>query len=48
MKNQVGPLTRSKSVIKEKSCETDRYFKSAIPYMSRMLNNVKGLKIFMT
>ena len=45
MKNQVGPVTRSKSVIKEKSCETDRYFKSAIPYMSRMLNNVKGLKI---
>ena len=44
-KIKIGPQTRSKSVVNEKSCETNRYFKSAIPYMSRMLNNVKGLRI---
>ena len=44
-KINTGPQTRSKPVVKEKYCETNRYFNSAIPYMSRTLNNVKGLKI---
>ena len=31
---------RKKSNIQEKNCKTDRYFKSGIPYMSRLLNDV--------
>ena len=32
---------RYESIVQEKDCKTDRYYKSAVPYMSRMLNNVK-------
>ena len=32
---------RYESIVQEKQCRTDRYYKSAVPYMSRMLNNVK-------
>ena len=32
--------TRNYSVIQEKNCKTDRYYKSSIPYMSRILNGV--------
>ena len=32
---------RSKPIVQEKQCETERYYKSAVPFMSRMLNNVK-------
>ena len=44
-KVKIGPQTRSTSVVKEKYCETDRNFKSAIPYMSRMLNNGLGFMV---
>ena len=27
--------------VREKHCTTERYYKSAVPYMSRMLNTVK-------
>ena len=33
-------ITRKSHVIKEKSCITDRYYKSAVPFMSRILNGV--------
>ena len=32
--------TRNMHVIEEPFCKTDRYYKSAIPYMSRILNGV--------
>ena len=32
--------TRNMFVLEEPFCRTDRYFKSAIPYMSRILNGV--------
>ena len=32
--------TRNRLVLKEPKCKTDRYFNSAIPYMTRLLNNV--------
>ena len=32
---------RNNYIVQEKQCNTDRYYKSSIPYMSRMLNNVK-------
>ena len=32
---------RYESIVHEKQCKTERYYKSAVPYMSRMLNNVK-------
>ena len=39
--NQVKNITtRNMFVLDEPYCKTERYFKSAIPYMSRMLNGV--------
>ena len=32
--------TQNYSVIKEKMCKTDRYYKSSVPYMPRILNGV--------
>ena len=32
--------TRNYNVIKEQTCKTERYYKSAVPYMSRILNGV--------
>ena len=32
---------RSEPIVQEIQCYTDRYYKSAVPYMSRKLNNVK-------
>ena len=32
--------TRNRLVLKAPNCKTDRYFNSAIPYMTRLLNNV--------
>ena len=32
--------TRNYSVIQEKNCKTERYYKSSIPHMSRILNGV--------
>ena len=32
---------RFEPIVQEKQCTTERYYKSAVPYMSRMLNNVK-------
>ena len=33
-----GPETRSKSIVEERTCNTERHRKSAIPCMSRLLN----------
>ena len=33
-------VTRNMFVIEEPFCKNDRYYKSAVPYMSRMLNGV--------
>ena len=32
---------RYEHIVQEKQCTTERYYKSAVPYMSRMLNTVK-------
>ena len=40
-KHNVRPSARFKPIIKEETCRTDRYKNSAIPYMSRLLNNSK-------
>ena len=32
---------RYESILQEKQCKTEQYYKSAVPFMSRMLNNVK-------
>ena len=41
IKKQVSNIiTRNMFVLDEPYCKTERYFKSAIPYMSRMLNGV--------
>ena len=41
IKKQVNNITtRNMFVLDEPYCRTERYFKSAIPYMSRMLNGV--------
>ena len=39
--HNVRPSARFKPIIKEETCRTDRYKNSAIPYMSRLLNNSK-------
>ena len=39
-KVKIGAQTRNTKVIQEISCKTERYFKSAIPYMARILNGV--------
>ena len=33
-------VTRNMFVIEEPFCKNDRFYKSAVPYMSRMLNGV--------
>ena len=33
--------SRNMHIVQEKNCKTTRYYNSAIPYMSRMLNNVE-------
>ena len=33
-------ITRNSAIVKEKSCKTERYYKSSVPYMSRILNGV--------
>ena len=33
--------SRNKQIVQEKTCRTTRYYNSAIPYMARILNNVK-------
>ena len=41
IKNQNNYMTtRKRLVLKEPNCETDRYAKSAVPYMTRLLNGV--------
>ena len=41
LNNNVRPNARSKAAIQEETCRTDRLKYSAIPYMSRFLNNIK-------
>ena len=38
----VRPNARFKPAVQEYTCGTDRLKNSAIPYMSRLLNNIKG------
>ena len=38
------PNARFKPAVQEYTCVTDRLKNSAIPYMSRLLNNIKGAK----
>ena len=40
----VRPNARFKPAVQEYTCGTDRLKNSAIPYMSRLLNNIKGAK----
>ena len=40
-KLNVRPNSRQNPIIQEQTCRTERHRKSAIPYMSRMLNKVK-------
>ena len=32
---------RYEPIVEEKKCTTQRYYKAAVPYMSRMLNTIK-------
>ena len=41
-KIHITPNTRSKHKIQEHTCRTNRYKSSAVPYMSRKLNEVFG------
>ena len=40
-KGNVRPNARFKPIVHEETCRTDRFRNSAIPYMSRLLNNTK-------
>ena len=40
-KGNVRPNARFKPIVQEETCRTDRFRNSAIPYMSRLLNNTK-------
>ena len=40
-KLNVRPYVKLNPIIQEKTCRTDRYMNSAIPYMSRLPNNAK-------
>ena len=42
--SNVRPNARFKPAVQEYTCVTDRLKNSAIPYMSRLLNNIKGAK----
>ena len=41
VKSNVRPNARFKPILHEETCRTDRFRNSAIPYMSRLLNNTK-------